>query len=75
MLVRYLYGLRCFNHISEFTREILSCTLIEYPELRLVGFFHKIVIAGALDYLGSCLVLGRFPRHRFLVIPSHKSAW
>jgi hypothetical protein len=44
--------------------------LFEYLELRLLGFIHKIVIVGALDYLSSRLVLGRFPRHRFLAIPN-----
>jgi hypothetical protein len=54
--------------ISEFSREILGCTLFEYLALRLAGFIHKIVIVGAPDYLSSRLVLGRSPRHRFLVI-------
>jgi hypothetical protein len=67
---RYVYGLRHFDHISKFSREILGCTLFEYLELRLAGFMHKIVIVGPPDYLSSRLVLGRPPRHRFLVIPN-----
>jgi hypothetical protein len=67
---RYVYGLRHFDHISECSREILGCTLFEYLELQLAGFFHKIVIFGAPDYLSSRLVSGRSPRHRFLVIPN-----
>jgi hypothetical protein len=59
---RYVYGLRRFDHISEL--------LFEYLELRLASFIHKIVIAGAPVYLSSRLVLGRSPRHRFLVIPN-----
>jgi hypothetical protein len=66
----YVYGLRRFDHISEFSRGILCCTLFEYLELRLAGFIHKIVIVGAPDYLNSRLVFGRSPRHRFLVIPN-----
>jgi hypothetical protein len=66
----YVYGLRRFDHISEFSRGILGCTLFEYLELRLAGFIHKIVIVGAPDYLNSRLVFGRSPRHRFLVIPN-----
>jgi hypothetical protein len=42
--------------------------LFEYLELRLAGFIHKIVIVGAPNYQSSRLVLGRSPRHRFLVI-------
>jgi hypothetical protein len=67
---RYVYGLWRFDHISEFSREILGFTLFEYLELRLAGFIHKIVIVGAPDYLSSRFVLGRSPRHRFLVIPN-----
>jgi hypothetical protein len=65
---RYVYGLRRFDHISEFSREILGCTLFEYLELRLASFIHKILIVGAPDYLSSRLVLGRSTRHRFLVM-------
>jgi hypothetical protein len=67
---RYVHGLRRFDRISEFSREILGCTLFEYSELRLAGFIHKTVIVGAPDNLISNLVLGRSPRHRFLVIPN-----
>jgi hypothetical protein len=45
--------------ISEFSREILGCTLFEYLELLLASFIHKIVIVGAPDYLSSRLVLSR----------------
>jgi hypothetical protein len=30
---RYVYGLRRFDHISDFSREILGCILFEYLEL------------------------------------------
>jgi hypothetical protein len=67
---RYVYGLWRFDHISEFAREILGDTLFEYLELQLARFIHKIVIFGAPDYLSSRRVLGRSPRHRFLIIPN-----
>jgi hypothetical protein len=44
--------------------------MFEYLELRLAGFIHKIVIVGAPNDQSSRLVLGRSPRHRFLVIPN-----
>jgi hypothetical protein len=68
--LRYVYGLRRYDQISEFSREILGCTLFKYLELQLAGFIHKIVIVGAPDYLSSRLVLGSSTRHRFLVIPN-----
>jgi hypothetical protein len=64
----YVYGLRLFDHILEFSKGIWGCTLFEYLELLLASFIHKIV--GAPDYLNSRLVLGRSTRHRFLVIPN-----
>jgi hypothetical protein len=66
---RYVYGPWCFDHISEFSREILGCTLFEYLKLRLAGFIHKIVIFGVPEYLSSRLELDRSPRHKYLVIP------
>jgi hypothetical protein len=65
---RYLFGLRRFDHISEFSRGILGYTLFEYLELRLACFINKIGLVGALSYLSSLLVLGRFSRHRLITV-------
>jgi hypothetical protein len=65
--MRYVYG-RSFDHISKFSRGILGCKLVEYLKLRLAGLIHNIVIFGVPDCLSSLLVLGRSPRHRFLVM-------
>jgi hypothetical protein len=53
---RYVYGLRRFDHIFEFSGEILGCTMLEYLKLRLAGFIRKIDIVGAPVYLSSRLV-------------------
>jgi hypothetical protein len=37
-----VFDLRRFDHISEFSRDILGYTLFEYLELRLAYFIHKI---------------------------------
>jgi hypothetical protein len=66
---RYVFGLRRFDHISEFSRGILGYTLFEYLELRLACFIHKIGLVGAPSYLSSLLVLGRSSRHRFITVP------
>jgi hypothetical protein len=47
------YGLRRFDHISEFSRRILGNTLFEYLKLWLACFIHKIGLVGAPSYLSS----------------------
>jgi hypothetical protein len=64
----YVFGLRRFDHISEFSRGILGYTLFEYLELRLACFIHKICLVGAPSYLSSLLVLGRSSRHSFITV-------
>jgi hypothetical protein len=66
---RYVFGLRRFDHISEFSRGILGYTLFEYFELRLACFILKIGLVAAPSYLSSLLVLGRSSRHRFITVP------
>jgi hypothetical protein len=53
---RYVFGLRRFDHISEFSRGILGYTLFENLELRLACFIHKIGLIEAPSYLSSLLV-------------------
>jgi hypothetical protein len=62
---RYVFGLRRFDHISDFSIGILGYTLFEHLELRLrlTCFIHKISLVGASSYLSSLLVLGRSSRH------------
>jgi hypothetical protein len=71
---RYMFGLRRFDHISEFSRGILGYTMFEYLELRLACFIHKIGLVGAPSYLSSLLVFGRSSRHRFIITAPHPSS-
>jgi hypothetical protein len=66
---KYVFGLRRFDHISEFSRGILGYTLFECLELRVACFIHKIGLVGAPSYLSSLLVLGRSSRHMFITVP------
>jgi hypothetical protein len=65
----YVFRLRCFDHISEFSGGIVGYTLLEYLELRLACFIHKIGLVGASSYFSSLLVLGRSKRQRFITMP------
>jgi hypothetical protein len=61
-----VFGLRCFDDISEFSRGIVDYILFEYLELRLACFIHQIGMVEVPSYLSS---LGRFSRHRFITVP------
>jgi hypothetical protein len=50
-----------YEEIQDQKHEILGNTRL---------FIRKIVIVGGPDFLSSRLVLGRSPRHRFLVMPN-----
>jgi hypothetical protein len=54
---RYVFGLRCFDHISGVLRNILGYTLFEYLSL-----------VGTLSYLSSLLVFGRSSTQRFITV-------
>jgi hypothetical protein len=65
--MRYVFGLRRFDHISEFSRGILGYTMFKFLELAF--FIHNIGLVGAPSYFSSLLVLGRSSRQRCFTLP------
>jgi len=50
-VVRYVFNLRRFDHVSELTYKILDLNLTSWIDLRILIFFHKIVTSGEPNYL------------------------
>jgi hypothetical protein len=48
--VRYVYHRRLFDHISDVSDSILSCSLLTYMEFRLVCFMFSLVTSGRPRY-------------------------
>lgn len=68
--VRFVYGLRKYDHISLRVNEILGCSITEYLEFRLCFFFKKLLSLRRPEYLFEKLVLGRNFQGNFRLIPS-----
>jgi hypothetical protein len=67
--VRYVYGLRRFDHISFYERDILGWDLFTYFELRLATFVHSVSLSARPAYLSSYLRTGSTLRQRFFLAP------
>ncbi|XP_075149842.1 uncharacterized protein LOC142223891 [Haematobia irritans] len=42
-IVRFVYGLRRFDHVSDYVREFLGCNFEQYVSLRKLIFFYKAI--------------------------------
>lgn len=60
--VRYIYGIRRYDHISVFARGLIGCTLQEYINARNCIFLHKIMNTQCPSYLYNRLNFTRSSR-------------
>jgi len=51
LIVRYVFNLRLFEHVSDLTYNILELNLTSWIELRTLIFFHTIVTGGEPKYI------------------------
>lgn len=70
---RFMFGLRKYDHISDFSNEILGCNLTIYSEFRLCLFLQNLLKSRTPTYLYEKVILSRnFEENRKLIIPSNK---
>lgn len=68
-ITRYVYGLRRFDHVSEYTKNILGCTLDKYLEYCTIKYLHKIITSKQPPYLFEKLKISRSTRSLSLIQP------
>lgn len=69
LIVRYVYGLRRSDHISEKVIEFLGCSLRKYVDLRILQSFYKLIISNSPPMLRRQFVFGMSIRSPQLLIP------
>lgn len=70
--VRYVYGIRRHDHISEHSRDFLGCTLKQYINARNCIFLHRIINSKSPSYLFDKLQFARSARTLTLIQPRCK---
>lgn len=50
-MIRYVYGLRRYDHVSAYQNSILGCSLTQYLDARNCIFLHKIIYSKSPRYL------------------------
>lgn len=70
--VRYIYGLRRYDRISELSRNVLGCSLQQYLNARNCIFLHNIITRKTPEYLYSRLNFSRSHRTFNINIPTFR---
>lgn len=68
-VMRYLYSVRKFDHISHCVRSFLGCTFNEFVEVRALIFFYKIYKTRCPLFLFNSFRFCHSIRNRQLLIP------
>lgn len=69
---RYIYLKRKFDHISEFSTNILDCSISIFFDRRLVLFIYKVIYTRCPKYLFSKLTFAQSTRTCNLIVPYFK---
>lgn len=69
--VRYVFRLRRFASVGEFSSRILGCSILSYLDLRMCTFLHSLLRRREPSYLFTCITAGRSARAEHLIVPRH----
>lgn len=72
-VIRYIFGLGPYDHVSVYCKDLLGCEFEEYINLRLMIFFYKTVKFGNPPYLLDKFSFGVSSRTHSLNLPRHSS--
>lgn len=71
--VRYIFKLRKFDHVSNFSKTVLNCDLQVYYKIRVLTLFYKIISTRSPNYLYEKLTFSQSTRNQNLIVPLNKS--
>lgn len=72
--LRYIFGLRKYDHVSPYSDSIYNCSFKNYFRIRLLTFLHKLIVSGTPGYLYGRLVFSSSIRTHNLIIPTHSTS-
>lgn len=70
-VIRYIYGVRIDNHVSEYYLDLFGCSFEKYIELRQILFFYKTIKYCKPDYLMSKFHFASSNRTHSLIYPAY----
>lgn len=70
--VRYIFSLRKYDHISQFSKSILGCDLDTFFEFRTCSYIHKILTRKYPPYLYNKIELNHSIRTGHIKLPNNK---
>lgn len=68
-IVRYVYGFKYRDHVSNAMHSFLGCSLMQYLKLRNLIFFYKVIKYGVPNYLFLKFAFSRSVRNPQIIIP------
>lgn len=71
-IVRYVYGLRRFDHVSSVSNNLYGVTFENLLNIRILVFLHKIINTQTPKYIFEKIRFCQSPRNRNIVIPRHQ---
>jgi len=72
-ITRYVYGLKRYDHVSEYAKTIFGISFDNYLKLRALIMLHKIIFTQEPTYLSSRLTFSRSARNNNLINVRHKT--
>lgn len=71
-ILRYVYGLRRYDHVSSFSTRLYGVSFDNLLKIRVLIFFHKIIYTQTPRYLYERIRFARSLRGRRIIIPRHR---
>lgn len=71
-ITRYVYGLRKYDHISPYSKNLFGVTFENLLKIRTLILMHKIIYTETPSYLYNKIRFARSNRGKKLIIPRHK---
>ena len=71
-IARYIFGLKKFDHVSQYTKQIFGMCFNDLIKFRVLILLHKIINTGEPSYLHNKIVFTQSARTKDLIITRHK---
>lgn len=73
-VIRYIYSIKLHQHITNYVKSFLGCSLMGFIQMRSLLHFYKIYINKTPTFLVDLFKFGRSARNVQIVIPRMSSA-
>lgn len=71
-IIRYVYGLRKYDHVSNFSSNLYGVSFDNFLKIRVLIYLHKIIYTQNPQYLFEKIRFARSQRGKKIIIPLHR---